>query len=467
MNFAQARFWGLLLLGLAVIGILRFLFRWIPGVKPASVDKAALFGLGLFLLVCVSRVTFVIFLLVAIGTYVGLMWILRHPAEKQRHYLYALIPLQLIPLVYYKYGNFAANQVFGLNIPMLRSLVIPVGISFYTFQKIAFVIDTLVHRQPLPRFMDFLNFAGFFPQIVAGPIERRNDLLPQMEQFRFRWSPADIDQGATWITLGLFFKLCLADNLSNYFDGSSTSNAYLIWLANLLFGLRIYYDFAGYSLVAVGLAQCLGVKLTLNFRSPYASTSMVEFWRRWHVTLSQWFRDYLYIPMGGGRVSWWAFNIAVVFVVSGVWHGAGWNFALWGAVHGTALVANRVAGGKIKIPAVLGWLLTMLTAFAAWLCFYETRTPALMSKMAALFTPKDYNLAAFRELAKVFRSPDGFVLGCFLLMAAAALFVEWLSVARRDEPYLFLRRPAVLIALVILTVVLLPEESNGFIYFAF
>jgi len=235
----------------------------------------------------------------------------------------------------------------------------------------------------------------------------------------------------------------------------------------LLFGLRIYYDFAGYSLVAVGLAQCLGVKLTLNFRSPYASTSMVEFWRRWHVTLSQWFRDYLYIPMGGGRVSWWAFNIAVVFVVSGVWHGAGWNFALWGAVHGTALVANRVAGGKIKIPAVLGWLLTMLTAFAAWLCFYETRTPALMSKMAALFTPKDYNLAAFRELAKVFRSPDGFVLGCFLLMAAAALFVEWLSVARRDEPYLFLRRPAVLIALVILTVVLLPEESNGFIYFAF
>jgi alginate O-acetyltransferase complex protein AlgI len=148
-------------------------------------DKVGLFSLGLFLLVCVSRVTFVIFLVVAVGTYVGLRWVLRQKETERRRFLYVLIPLQLLPLIYYKYANFAANQVLGLDVAMLRNLVIPVGISFYTFQKVAFVLDTLIFQQPLPRFLDYLNFAGFFPQIVAGPIERRKDLLPQMERFRF------------------------------------------------------------------------------------------------------------------------------------------------------------------------------------------------------------------------------------------------------------------------------------------
>jgi D-alanyl-lipoteichoic acid acyltransferase DltB (MBOAT superfamily) len=367
--------------------------------------------------------------------------------------------LQLLPLAYYKYANFAVNQVLGFDILTLHNLVIPVGISFYSFQKVAFVVDTLVFKQPLPRFLDYLNFAGFFPQIVAGPIERRRDLLPQMEQFRFRWSAENINEGAGWIALGLFFKLCLADNLAGYFDGTSVSNAYLIWMSNLLFGLRIYYDFAGYSLVAVGLGRCLGVKLTLNFRSPYCATSMTEFWRRWHITLCQWFRDYLYIPLGGGRVRWWAFNIALVFVVSGIWHGAGWNFVLWGAIHGAALIINRFFGAK--------WLLTMLTSFCAWLGFYETRTGVLVLKLKTLFTPGAYGHAAVQEAAAQYFSSNGFVLSCFLVLTGGILLLEWLSIARHDAPYYFLRRPAVAVILVVLTVVLAPEKDNGFIYFAF
>jgi D-alanyl-lipoteichoic acid acyltransferase DltB (MBOAT superfamily) len=324
----------------------------------------------------------------------------------------------------------------------------------------------LVFRQPLPRFLDYLNFAGFFPQIVAGPIERRRDLLPQMEQFRFRWSAESLDKGVSWIAVGLFFKLCLADNLSTFFNGSSTTNAYLIWLANLLFGLRIYYDFAGYSLIALGLARCLGVKLTLNFCSPYCACSMIEFWRRWHVTLSQWFRDYLYIPLGGGRVPWWGFNIALVFVVSGVWHGAGWNFVFWGAMHGAALLVNRMAGRRLRLPAFPAWLLTMATVFCAWLGFYETRAGILALKLKTLLTPAGYNLAAFREASRLVTA-NGFVMVCFLILAGLALLAEWLSVARRDEPYYFLCRPAVLVGLIILTVVLAPGKSNGFIYFAF
>ncbi len=467
MNFAEARFWALLLLGLLVILSLRALCRNLPALKGGLFDKLALFGLGLFLLLCVSRVTFVIFLTVAVGSFFGLKWVLRHPEPRRKRYLYLLIPLQLLPLAFYKYSNFVVNQVLGFDVPGLHNLLIPVGISFYSFQKVAFVVDTLVFQQPLPRFVDYLNFAGFFPQIVAGPIERRKDLLPQMEQFRFRWSAANLNEGAGWIALGMFFKMCLADNLSVFFDGSSAANAYLIWLNNVLFGLRIYYDFAGYSLIAVGLACCLGVKLTLNFLSPYCATNMGEFWRRWHITLSQWFRDYLYIPLGGGRVRWWAFNIALVFVVSGIWHGAGWNFVLWGAIHGLALIVNRLLGGAFNLPAFPAWVLTMLTSFGAWLGFYETHTHSLALKMKALFTPQAYGAAAWREAAGHCHTANGFVMACFLALAGIILLLEWLSIARRDTPFYFLQRPKVLVILVALTVLLAPEKNNGFIYFAF
>ena len=450
-----------------MITLLRFSLRCSRGLNRVVFDKLALLSLGLFLLLCVSRVTFIIFLVVAIGSYVGMQWVLKREECKQRRYLYVLILLQLLPLAYYKYANFAVNQILGFDIPTLHNLVIPVGISFYSFQKVAFVVDTLVFKQPLPQFLDYLNFAGFFPQIVAGPIERRRDLLPQMEQFSFRWSAENINEGASWIALGLFFKLCLADNLAAYFDGTSVSNAYLIWMNNLLFGLRIYYDFAGYSLVAVGLGRCLGVKLTLNFRSPYCATSMTEFWRRWHITLCQWFRDYLYIPLGGGRVRWWAFNIALVFVVSGIWHGAGWNFVLWGAIHGAALIVNRFFGAKLNMPAFISWLLTMLTSFCAWLGFYETRTGVLVMKLKTLFTPGAYGHAAVQEAAAQYFSSSGFVLCCFLALTGVILLLEWLSIARHDAPYYFLRRPAVAVILVVLTVVLAPGKDNGFIYFAF
>lgn len=476
MNFAEIRFWQLLCGGLAVIFFLRF---WIKN-PTERFDKLALLSLGLFLLMCVSGITFLIFTVVAVGSYFGLKWILEIHGRAPIRYLFVLIPLQLLPLLFYKYGDFFLHRVFhwnltsahmwlngvtGHDVPALRDLIIPVGISFYTFQKVGFVVDTLVFKEPLPRFLDYMNFAGFFPQIVAGPIERRNSLLPQMEQFRFRWNRENIDDGASWIALGLFFKCCLADNLAVLFNPSSVTNPYLIWIANLLFGLRIYYDFAGYSLVALGLARCLGIQLTLNFASPYCSQSATEFWRRWHISLSQWFRDYLYIPLGGGRVTWWAFNIALVFTVSGLWHGAGWGFVLWGAMHGLFLIINRLSRPFIKIPALLGWALTTLAAFCAWLCFYETRTEVLLLKLKTLFTPGAYNLASF---AAIKSSGIDFVsLRGFLLLVAIVFAIEWLSLAKKDEPYYFLRRPSVTVILVVLTIFLAPESNNGFIYFAF
>ena len=288
-----------------------------------------------------------------------------------------------------------------------------------------------------------------------------------MENFRWRWTVAGLNDGVIWIAVGFFFKCCLADNLANYFDGTSSTNAYLVWLANVVFGLRIYYDFAGYSLIALGIAACLGVKLTLNFASPYCATSVAEFWRRWHITLSQWFRDYLYIPLVGGRVRWWAVNILVVFVVSGVWHGAGWNFLLWGAVHGFYLIINRVIGGKISWPAVCGWIATMLGAFFSWLCFYEVRPDILFAKMACLFGPANYSAAALREMIQHWPANQWIVFGGFFALSTLVLIFEWLSIRWRQEPFYYLRRPWVVVVLILLTVWLAPGENNGFIYFAF
>jgi alginate O-acetyltransferase complex protein AlgI len=467
VNFAETRFWLLLLGGLAVILLLRVGFRRLYPQAIQRFDQVSLLALGLLMLLRVSWVTLVIYVVVAVGTYAGICWILRRTPERRRMFLLVLIPLQLSPLFYYKYADFFCNRVFHFDFPELRGLLIPVGISFYTFQKVAFVIDTLAHNQPLPRFLDYLNFAGFFPQIVAGPIERRKDLLPQMEAFRFRWSRSNLDEGAAWIAVGLFFKTCLADNLATHFDASSARNPYLIWLANLVFGLRIYYDFAGYSLVAVGLGRCLGIKLSLNFLSPYCANTMTEFWRRWHVTLSQWFRDYVYVPLGGGRASWWALNIAVVFLVSGFWHGAGWNFILWGALHGIFLLVNRLWTQKCALPRAAAWLLTMVATFYAWLCFYETRTDVLLVKLNTLLSPAAYGSSALHGALTRLRGSDTFVLACLLTLAAGSLVLEWLSVARKNEPYYYLRRPLIVIALVASAILLAPGKNNAFIYFAF
>jgi D-alanyl-lipoteichoic acid acyltransferase DltB (MBOAT superfamily) len=467
MNFSELRFWLLLGGGLAVALTLRWPIRLGWPRYLVQYDRWALLLLGWMLLLAVSWLTFVIFLAVACLTYGALVWLTSGRVRHPRRYLFLLVPLQLAPLIYYKYSDFLANRVLGLDYDMLRGIMIPAGISFYTFQAIAFAADTLALRIDRPRFGDYLNFIGFFPQVVAGPIERRKDLQPQMERFRFAWEPQQLNEGAGWIVVGLFFKLALADNLAGYFDPSQTGNAYRIWLANLLFGMRIYYDFAGYSMIAVGLGRCLGIRLTLNFLSPYCALSMVEFWRRWHITLSQWFRDYVYIPLGGGRTQWWFFNVMVVFVVSGIWHGAGWNFVFWGGLHGLFLLLNRLAGRRVRIPRTLSWGLTMVGVFFAWLCFYEQRSAVLFQKIATLLTPQAYSPGALKEFCQLHASGDGITLAGFLVLGGISVLAEWRSLAVHNEPYTLFRGAWASCLLVVLTLALAPGKQNAFIYFAF
>jgi D-alanyl-lipoteichoic acid acyltransferase DltB (MBOAT superfamily) len=461
MNFAELRFWLLLAGGLFLALVVRI---GIPTGSRDRYDRVALALIGMSLLMAVSWLTFVVYAVVMGVTYLGLLWIGSHPGR--RAWALPLVAVQLAPLLFYKYGDFLATDVLRRPDWVAADLVIPVGISFYTFQKVAFVIDTVHRGQSLPGFLDYANFAGFFPQIVAGPIERREDLLPQMQKFRFRWDPAALDLGASWIVVGLFLKMCLADNLAVFLQRDAGSNAYLIWFNNLLFALRIYFDFAGYSLVALGLGACLGVRLTLNFASPYLAASPGEFWRRWHITLSQWFRDYVYIPMGGNRVRRWALNILIVFAVSGLWHGAGWNFVAWGLFHGLLLVVAAVWWPKGRGLGWLGLLLTLAAVLFSWMLFYETRTDVLIGNLRTLASPVGYSKPALDGFLGLMKSANGVVALAFIALSGAVFLLEARSLAR-GEPYSEFRRPWVQATLVVLTVLLSPGVSNGFIYFAF
>lgn len=469
MNFGELRFWLYLIAILGLIVSLRPLFKkWARSREDllTRYDRTSILATGLILLGLVSVGTLAIFVFVCVATYSGLAIFLRTQGSHRYLFLTILVPLQLLPLAYYKYSHFFANEILGLNLPGLSDLIIPVGISFYTFQVVGFLIDTVIRKEPLPPFLDFMNFAAFFPQIVAGPIERRENLLPQMQGFRFRWNPQDIDEGTKWIVLGLFFKICLADNLAIHFDRSSDTNPFTIWLNNIIFGFRIYYDFAGYSFVALGIARCFGIRLTLNFASPYLSTNAQEFWRRWHITLSTWFRDYIYLPMGGNRTKMWFLGILTVFVLSGIWHGAGWNFVLWGLLWAAFLIAFH-AFKKICIPIPIAWLATMTAAFFAWLCFYETKTEALLAKLSTTLNPLSYTSAHLHSAISSLDPTQAFILAAFLLLALLTLAIEWLSLKKTGQPYYYLQQPATLVALVALTILLASSRKNDFIYFAF
>jgi len=462
MNFADLRFWQILAVGLllwiAVRGLARFLGkRW-------ELDRHVLALLSLSLLYAVGWKTLVIFLYVALLTYFMLLFARRWRIP-EKPLLCLLVPLQVAPLLYYKYANFIGNGIFNLNQPELNQLLIPAGISFYTFQKISFVIDTLHFRKPLPSFLNYLNYASFFPQIVAGPIERREDLLPQACRFQLRFKAEDFAKGLPWMILGFFFKSGLADNLAQTFPRAESANAYLIWYANFLFAFRIYFDFAGYSFIAFGLARCLGVNLTLNFSSPYYAANVADFWHRWHVSLSQWFRDYLYIPLGGGRGWLWWCNILIVFVISGIWHGAGWNFILWGFLHGLFLITYRLF--PFSLPSAGGRMLTFGAVLFSWLFFYETDFQFLMQKLETLVSPTAYGFAELGGMANYFLKPEGLLSLVLVACSLMVMGVEASCFRNNGKPYSILLSPWALVAMIVFTIWMAPGKNNSFIYFAF
>ena len=309
-------------------------------------------------------------------------------ARRRRLLLSASIVANLSVLGFFKYHDFfarsAADLLTSLGMPVparTLGLVLPVGISFYTFQSMSYTID--VYRRELratSSLAHFLAFVSFFPQLVAGPIERARHLLPQFAQTRVI-TRSMLEEGIWLMLWGMFKKVVLADNFAPLADmvfGNSTLNAPAVVLGTMAFGLQIYCDFSGYSDIARGTARVLGFDIMWNFSLPYAATSPREFWRRWHISLSTWLRDYLYIPLGGNRlgsVRTYA-NLMITMLLGGLWHGAAWNFVLWGLWHGAGLALTRrpILNAQFSIlnspwRRILAWLATMLFVFYGWLLF--------------------------------------------------------------------------------------------------
>lgn len=469
MNFASYDFWKLLVICFLASRLILAAVRKFRPDAESTAAKLCLLATALILLASESWLTLGSFLWVVLLGWVSVLLQATRIHYRPKSVLFLLLLVaQLAPLFYYKYWNFVLNETLGLDV-RIPSVLIPMGLSFYTFQTIGFWIDNLRAPQARPGFLDYLSFSSFFPQIVAGPIEKRESLLPQIEKTRFRIHRGNIEAALQWIILGLAYKLIVADNLGNLSDKFEVdpSNAWHVWFECVCFGIRIYFDFAGYSFIAVGLGLLFGIHLTLNFRCPYGSLDLREFWRNWHVTLGRWLRDYVYLPLGGRRVKWWAWNTLAVFFVSGVWHGAGWGFVIWGLLHGVGVAFCGMAP-EIRLPAVVRWFVTLAYTLAAWLFFFERDPQLLQTKAIALCNPAAYGFQGLAGFASVFAgTTQALTLALVSAVAFSLLALEFIGIRRKLEPYHLLRMPAVSLLLVFLTVFLAPMEESKFIYFNF
>ena len=403
-----------------------------------------------------------------------------------KFYLWANIVLNLLILGLFKYYDFFAqsfaNAFLGGNADrILLHLVLPVGISFYTFQALSYSID--VYRgnmKPTRDIVAFFAYVSFFPQLVAGPIERATSLLPQFEQSR-KFDYATAVDGLRQMLWGFFKKMVVADSCAIYvdiiFEHPDWFNGSSLLLAALLFTIQIYGDFSGYSDIAIGCAKLFGIRLRRNFNVPYFSRDIAEFWRRWHISLTTWFRDYIYIPMGGSRVSKWRvlLNTLVIFLVSGLWHGANWTFVAWGAYHALLFLPlillgknrkyrNVVAEGR-TLPSLreLGqMLLTFLLAMMGWILFRADSIEQAGQYYTHMFS------TLFDGSPTLTSNMDAWVV---FVAVTVMTVVEWLN---RDREHEFARQPrnrflrwSGYIALLFMIGAFMVTNEMPFIYFQF
>jgi len=453
---------------------------------PRAFDAFGLMLLSLVLFLNASLSSFVIFMFEVIFNYFMVKFMLQYTGWKARIVATSLIIFDVAVLAYFKYLTFFVEDLVGLLVtipdnwkqifPLPIFNQIPPGISFYTFQMVAFVVDSYVSKRKKPiEFVDYVNFIAFFPQIVAGPIERRSQLLPQLQSFQFKFTLENFEYGLRWLSLGMFMKFVLADNIAPYIELQETANAWFIWFHAFLFTLRIYFDFGGYSFMAVGIAKFFGVKLELNFLAPYTSVSIQEFWRRWHITLSNWFRDYVFIPLMGRNKKWAPFYLFVTFTLSGFWHGAAWNFILWGAYHGALLLVLRYAGRPFqkfvgqwttKTESV-SWGLTFVSVTLGCLFFMDTNIGRLILKLKSLVNPFAYSLGNFTSIFSDYNANEMSALMVTLVLALGVLFLEHLAIWQKRPEYDLLVSPWVSRGLLGLAILLGANTPSEFIYFDF
>ena len=332
-----------------------------------------------FYMAFVPTYILILFLIIGIDFVSGIA-IENSKNQKRKLFLILSLLSNILLLCFFKYFNFLNENISGiLNLfgqqfhPINLDIILPIGLSFHTFQSMSYTIEVYKGHQKAERHLGyFANYVLYFPQMVAGPIERYDRLGTELKQ-EHKPVYQNFSDGFKLILFGLFVKMTIADNLAPYVNQIYADplkySPSQVFTGLILFSFQIYADFYGYSTIALGSARLMGIRLMDNFKTPYLSKSVSEFWSRWHISLSTWFRDYLYIPLGGnrGNLLRWSINILIVFMVSGLWHGASWTFVIWGALHGVNLLAerffNKVFNFKIKETWSLLNLLLLLKTF--------------------------------------------------------------------------------------------------------
>lgn len=311
--------------------------------------------------------------------------------------LFLGITANLALLGYYKYSNFFLSGLYWLIGDEFSPLqiLLPLAISFFTFQQIAYLMDSYKGRQSESSLINYALFVSFFPQLIAGPIVHHKEMMPQFKELTNAVNWQQVFKGMLLFLIGLAKKVIIADYLAGVVSPAyaDASNLQFLgaWQASLAYTFQLYFDFSGYADMAVGLGLLFGIVLPFNFNSPYQSQSIRDFWRRWHMTLSRWLKDYVYFPLGGSRASQSRiyFNVLAVALISGLWHGAGLTFVIWGACHGIALMLCRFCQTvNIKLPKTLAWLITFLFVHLAWVLFRAESIHQATDIYSALFLGK-------------------------------------------------------------------------------
>jgi alginate O-acetyltransferase complex protein AlgI len=428
-----------------------------------------------------------IFLASCLCDYIVVRRLAASTTEPQRRlYLLLSTALNVGLLLYFKYANFFVEQVsqvaslLGTRAPHWTTVVLPIGISFFTFHKISYVVDVFRGKsQPTRDFGEYLLYITFFPQLIAGPIVRYHEIDTQIRSRRTSWD--SLVEGVWRFVLGLSAKLLIADPLgtvaSHVFRGNPWNVSVLnTWIGTLAYTMQIYFDFAGYSSMAVGLALLVGLRFPENFNFPYLSGSITEFWRRWHMSLSRWMRDYLYIFLGGNRVGpvRQMVNLWTVFLLSGLWHGASWTFIVWGAYHGFFLAFERTALGQgyLKMSALPRRAITMVTVMFGWVLFRSDTLGEALVRWARLCGFGGEPAIKYQVSRAAIFSDAG--LSVLIVAVTWCVIIEPLIEARRragEDVPLYTRIPILYPALVILFILSVLAMEAGvyspFIYFQF
>lgn len=417
-----------------------------------------------------------VLLFVVLIDYIGA--ILINKTNKKKLFLILTLILNISTLVYFKYTGFFlenVNNIFGLNIT-IPDIVLPIGISFYTFQAMSYVIDVYRNKVSLQKnYLTLLLYVSLFPQLVAGPIVRYETIEQELKVRKTTFE--DVEYGIRRFILGLAKKVIIANQMGALADtifSSSDISTPVAWLGAIAYMFQIYFDFSAYSDMAIGLGRIFGFKFLENFNFPYISKSITEFWRRWHISLSTWFRDYVYIPLGGNRkgIKRQIINLFIVWLLTGFWHGAEWNFVIWGLYYFIFLMLEKFVFNKVlaKTPNVIRHIYTLFIVLIGWVIFRCESLDSIKTMFTSMFTLKITEFSLNELLIYLETYAIYFILAIIFSMPVYYKIVDKINSLKEGRLKLALNilHYGSLIVIFIITIMFLAYSSyNPFIYFRF